>query len=283
MMVGATIGYGDLYEGYAKVAAAAFEKHTGLQVHVFGAKEIDIVAARADFPVTGSQHEKACVFKWWLFDLLPDADSIVYFDADYMTVSDWDPGVFKGSDKLVVVRDRTEMLKDLRYCHASDYLSYFNAGFYISNRQHHHQLFKDCRPVHNAIKRQFTDQCTVNHMVQKLGVPVHFLDRRFNCMEGGHLYRAFDIKAYHGRWVYPYYEEGKVPDVGNVAWHASAMLDLAGLYHVYTGTERFNLTLMYDGTTDSQWYWYATASGVPRFFHWTGLSEVSFDKVLCIG
>ena len=150
-MVACTIGVGeDRYALYAKKSAEQVHKHTGLETYVLGNAEIDRVWADMKLNGIVTDKEKSCFLKYYIFDLLPFAEDILYHDADWCCISDWNPVEFKGRQELIVVRDRTWHLQDDPQCwtklgNFGDQWSYFNAGFMIMNRQEPLSINEVCK------------------------------------------------------------------------------------------------------------------------------------------
>ena len=127
-MLAVTIGVGKKWRKLAALAAESVRAQTGLETRILG----DDTLAR--FRLTDPQH-----LKFRLFDACPDADDLLYFDADTIFLQRWDPRVFAGRGEFICVRDREdeENIRREAQLAALPASMYFNSGFFIAHRAHH--------------------------------------------------------------------------------------------------------------------------------------------------
>lgn len=182
-MIAVTIGVGPYYGEMARLAAERVRRFTGLPTRVLGDEEyrseVDPRLAAAIGPMA------TCALKARLFELLPDFDDILYFDADLVFLAPWDPRSLGGSDRFVCVRDSWYL--DFIQADAARLgvpaERYFNAGFFIASREAHAgvlaEVYRRFSEVHDKGHR-LHDQSLFNLVVHERGVPVRFLDRRYN-------------------------------------------------------------------------------------------------------
>ena len=167
-MTAITIGTG-YYAEMARHAARRLTEMTGLH---------SVVITDTDFAASGLRHPLH--LKFHLFDFVDDAD-VLYFDADLVCLTAWDPKQFLGSDGIVAVRDR--MMSDVRRDAQRMGLApedYFNAGFLIVNRERHRSYFEVAERIIDLYGDPFSDQAALNAARAMLRIPLRLLDRRYN-------------------------------------------------------------------------------------------------------
>ena len=118
--------------------------------------------------------------KFHLFDILPDADRLLYFDADLWFVAPWEPATFPS---LSAVRDN-ELYEGMRrecdrFGLAAD--TYFNSGLLIIDRQHAEVLrtAELLRKEHGPTSI-WRDQTWLNLAAMHCSTPVHLINRAYN-------------------------------------------------------------------------------------------------------
>ena len=77
--------------------------------------------------------------KFRLFDLCPEAETILYFDPEWMCLQKWDPAEFAGREEIVGIADRVgeEVIRlEAAKCEVAPE-DYLHTGFFIVNRRHH--------------------------------------------------------------------------------------------------------------------------------------------------
>src|SRR5207253_2006653 len=110
------------------LAAESVRRRTGLETRILG----DEAFARHGVKVPH-------LLKFKLFDEFPDAETILFFDADTIFLQEWNPRIYAGREELVAVGDRWDhgvVRKEARMI-GLDPREYFNSGFFIINRRHH--------------------------------------------------------------------------------------------------------------------------------------------------
>lgn len=173
-MLGITVGTGRFKE-MALHAAARVNAMTGLPVRVLGEQEL---------AASGLPDPKYLRFR--LFDWTND-DDVMYFDADMVCLTPWNPVAFRDPLAVVAVRDimSPAILADAASLgiSASDY---FNAGLFIVHRSRHlHWLRASEHRLLNCPDLRFFDQSALNMVRSELHLPLRLLDRRFNWVRFG--------------------------------------------------------------------------------------------------
>lgn len=188
-MIGVTLGIGR-YRQMAVQTAAMMQDRCGIPVFII----TNEIAAR--FPALSPHY-----LKFHIFDFV-DAEDILFFDADVLTVNAYDPTIFSGSPEIIAVRDVPSDFGRVE----SEFLGfspegYFNSGWLILNRRNHKNLFELCKRASrrlaclrwsgNHLKALYkgcvyesllNDQAIINHMTFRTRTPVRFLDWRYNFM-----------------------------------------------------------------------------------------------------
>jgi hypothetical protein len=175
-LIAVTAGVGAPYAEMAELAAARVRAMTGLPAFVLGEREV-----RRRLP--GMDLRRAALgARLVLFDIFPDADAVLHFDADVVALRPWDPRPLAGSDALVCVRDlwwHDAVALDARRL-AVPLDRYFNAGLFIASRRAHEGLMRRAAERMARGSDLFLDQSALNVAAAEAGAPLRFLDRRFN-------------------------------------------------------------------------------------------------------
>lgn len=113
---------------WAEVNAAGWAARTGLAVRILG--EVELAATG----LTVWEH-----LKFRLFELCPEAETILYFDPDWLCLQEWNPRELAGRVEIVGIADRAEsevVRAEAAKCQVpvEDYL---HSGLFIANRRHH--------------------------------------------------------------------------------------------------------------------------------------------------
>ena len=147
-MAAVTIGVGPLWEELAAAAAEAVRRHTGLPVRTLGREEFR--RSRLAIPT---------MLKAAVFDFLTD-ETLLVFDADLFFVRPWDPRRYAGRREIVCVRDfgyeRHVREDTARFDIPAD--DYFNAGLFIVNRTHHHEMLEYAKRSMNEARSPLYEQ-----------------------------------------------------------------------------------------------------------------------------
>ena len=206
-MIAVTIGTGPKYSLLARLSAATCIRHTGLPVHILGDD------AQERHRVRRPHH-----LKFRLFQEFPEAENILYVDADTIFLRAFDVQALSDLPGLVCVRDvweRDWIREDAKLIGIPP-KEYFNSGFFIVNRTHHQRMLETAENLLGRIVSRFNDQTVLNAARAQLGIPLHLLDKAYNhiAFEGcrdshhvtiGHLSGIGDrpdemIKQYFGYW-----------------------------------------------------------------------------------
>lgn len=182
-MIAVTIGVGSVYPEMAALAATRVRALTGLPTHVLGESEMrEWVDSKF---VDRWRDAAALVLKFHLFDIFPDADDILYFDADLVVLRPWDPRAFTGTRHFLCVRDLWFLdfiqLEAARIDLPAE--RYFNFGFFIASRLHHAGALREAArrlDLVHELNCMLLEQTVVNRVFADLEVPVRYLDRRYN-------------------------------------------------------------------------------------------------------
>ena len=130
-MIAVTIGVGDKWREIAECSTDSVRERTGLETRVLGEE------AMAKYGFVQPHW-----LKFRLFEEFPEAETILYFDADTIFLQEWDPRVFARRSEFICVRDRDEYENIRSESRLIDVPAnmYFNGGFFIANRTHHAAL-----------------------------------------------------------------------------------------------------------------------------------------------
>jgi hypothetical protein len=177
-MLAVTIGVGEPYAVLAREAAQRMRACTGLEVRILGEREL----AQA-----GVRHPDQLKFR--LFDLV-EAEHLLIFDADAFCLRPWQPRTFAGGPEWVAVRGfwfdpRVQQLGQMQGFEAN----ISNGGLFICNRQHHARVLRlaeHLQPGSNTfLGVDSTDELALAMALRVLGIPIRFLDRRYNWIQFG--------------------------------------------------------------------------------------------------
>lgn len=164
-MLAVTIGVGRC-ASMAIEAANRCRQFTGLDVVILNE------AHQRRYRVAEPHHLK--------FDILPDVDRLLYFDADLWFVASWNPTEFPS---LSAVRDNELYEGMRRECDRFGLVSdqYFNSGLLIIDRQHAGMLRIAERLLHQRGPSSiWRDQTWLNLAAKECGTPVHLIHRAYN-------------------------------------------------------------------------------------------------------
>lgn len=170
-MIAVTIGVGEKHELLARLSARTCEKHAGLKAFILGVHEM------ARHRVKKPHH-----LKFRLFQEFPEAEAILYFDADTIFLRAFDPSPFQNVPELVCVRDvweRNWIREDAERLGIAA-KDYFNSGMFIVNRTHHQPMLETAEGLVGKVISQYNDQSVLNAARAQLGIPLRLLDKAFN-------------------------------------------------------------------------------------------------------
>lgn len=170
-MIGVTIGVGD-YRPLAERAAAAMSAHTGCRCVILGEEQLRQVGL-ADRP--------AQWLKLWLWDFVT-AERVLWFDADTVCFRDWQPENHANGAAVVATRDwnwRVGIQEEADSV-GVPHDEYFLSSVMLLNRTDHEPMLRLAREILPHTSGRVFEQTAVNAARHRLGLPVRFLDRRFN-------------------------------------------------------------------------------------------------------
>lgn len=161
--------YKTAYSRLAKWSCGFVERNLGLETRIIGEEYVHLGVGR--FPPT--------TLKLDVFNIFPDVDRVVFFDADWRPVRKFN--VFDycpDPEQLYFTLDRQPLsgvlaLED-RYGLPRN--RYFNTGFFVASRKHH-ELFQRAKRNYNNYHEEFWDQCVMN---QDFNPEVTIADKRLN-------------------------------------------------------------------------------------------------------
>lgn len=198
-IVAATLGINDPFidnddmDKFAYWNAEYFQKSTGITPHVL---EDGLLKHGIKNPY---YFNIVTSIKFLLFDIFPDADRIIYFDADLRFVRKfnlWDYIPNESGVYVVKARDKTQYLK-AKYELKNDY---FNNGFFVVDREYA-ALLKYCHMHFNDFEGVWYDQCVMNQVFDGFAT---FIDDRLNQRDLGK-YPNSEILGYHNGENYQIY------------------------------------------------------------------------------
>jgi hypothetical protein len=177
-LIAVTIGVGEAHARLAEIAARRMHHYTGLPTVVLN--ESDLRHSGLAEPIR---------LKFRLFDLV-NAENILFFDADAFCLAPWDPRHFCNLPEWTAVRGfcfdpRVEWLGHAYGFNADT----FNSGFFICNRTHHARVLRfaeGLQPADNNFHGLVNpDEIAFSTALSVLGIPIRFLDRRYNWIQYG--------------------------------------------------------------------------------------------------
>lgn len=179
-MIAVTIGVGRKWKILAELAAKSCRENTGLETYILDED------AMVRYGFSTPHH-----LKYKLFHEFPDADSILYFDADVVFLQSFPAHAFLGRKEFVCVRDRYESSESVN--HEARMLGlrpeeYFNSGFFIVHRAVHEIFLEKAQWLTGRRPSRFKDQSYLNGARHMLGSPILYLPRKYNML-------AFDLAA----------------------------------------------------------------------------------------
>jgi len=175
-MIAVTIGVGPFYGEMARLAAERVRTFTGLPTLILGDEAYRSHVDARHIAAIGPMASTA--LKTRLFELCPDYDDILYFDADLVFLAPWDPRAFAGTERFVCVRDSWYL--DFIQAEAARLgvpcERYFNAGFFIASREAHAGILAESyRRFAECYERGYGlfDQGLLNLVFHEHGLPLH--------------------------------------------------------------------------------------------------------------
>jgi lipopolysaccharide biosynthesis glycosyltransferase len=168
-MIAVTIAVGEQYQCLAEAAADSCQRYTGLDVHVIRDAPGESQPAR---------------YKLQLLRLFP-GETVLYFDADTRFLRHWGVRGLDDFPAFAAVLDMPSAARDddcRRY--GIDPQKYVNSGIWIANARHAEAFALADQICHSPDYRTSFryEQTALNVAIQRLNVPVVFLERRCNAI-----------------------------------------------------------------------------------------------------
>ena len=191
-MIAVTIGCGARYGPLAELTARRLRAMTGLETRILGAE------AMRRWGVS-----KPHFLKMRLFREFPDADTILYFDADLICLRRWDPTVFAGREEVACVRDLSDsgMIQNDAGLSGVPVREYFNSGFFIVSRKYHAGWLERSYLEIGDARTIFHDQGYLNRTRWRFSIPALFLSKAWNYLDFDHCSPVEKIVAGHSHAV----------------------------------------------------------------------------------
>lgn len=223
-LLGVTVGHGPPYEALATLAAKCFTVASGVKA---------IVLSEADcLHIAGPVHPAA--WRLWLFDLV-EAENVVYFDADWFCLNDWDALAFTPSLSVLACQDfvgtsdwplqdgdRGSFMQggptlsppaingELRHDYVRDVSGFaglsmdpqrwINTGLMILNRMRHASWLEEARQLYCGRvghHPEYFEQPSLLRAAQDHSVPLQYLPRTFNVLAAGRLRWPENVVGLH--------------------------------------------------------------------------------------
>ena len=120
--------------------------------------------------------------KFHLFDLFPEATTILYFDADTLFLKQWDVSSYAATESFICVRDQENKWSSAdSEATGVPLSSYFNSGFFIASRKTHQPMFELANRLYqNNFPTTLIDQGYLNRARYDLAIPIELLPQQYN-------------------------------------------------------------------------------------------------------
>lgn len=191
-MIAVTIGVGATFRHLAELSAESCREQTGLPAFI-----MDDDAQRRH-GVAKPHH-----LKFRLFEEFPDAETILYFDADTIFFRRFDPTAWRDRAEFVCTRDLWKepwIIEDARTLGLAPE-EYFNSGFFILNRSRHATLLALAESLIGQMPTGFHDQTFLNAARARLGIPALWLSSEFNRLRIEQASDLEEVVVGHFRWI----------------------------------------------------------------------------------
>ena len=173
-----TIGVGEPHCRLAELAAERMRRFSGLDVRILGDAEVRQTGVR------DPNH-----LKFHLFDFA-NAENVLYFDSDAFCLRPWNPRQFEDSASWVAVRgfwfDAQVQRLGRTYGFGDDIIQ---GGWFLCNRTRHARVLRlaqALQPPDDRFDGFFNiDEIALSTALNRLDVPVRFLDRRYDWLQYG--------------------------------------------------------------------------------------------------
>lgn len=269
-MLGVTVGVGP-YRPLAEQAAAAMHRYTGLKCVVLGDEQ---------YRQAGLVGQPPALLKLNLWDFI-DADEVLLFDADTICLRNWDPRRFVHPQAVVATRDW--IWRDYVQQEATSLgiplEDYFLSSLLILNRPAHAPMLRLAAELYPQTTGRLFEQTALNGARHQLGLPINFLDRRYNWSlfgEGNLHEKAGCIVAHYNSAKLRQDWQNAAAQVSSGEIKESAFVELGSRHYRYhrVGHDERAVYLRCDGTI-------GTGGGNAERF-WFVRQDAKGD-VLCIG
>jgi len=173
-IVAVTIGVGEKHRAMAELAAESYRIHGGGRVEILDRRHLEA----SGLLVPGH-------LKFKIFDFVPDAKRILYFDADMVFLRPFPFKELAEEDALYCVPDGEEkpwVRRDSKRIGVPAN-EYFNSGFFVASREHHLQMLKLSENLSPISVGMFNDQTQLNWARELLGIKTRYLPQYFNNIE----------------------------------------------------------------------------------------------------
>lgn len=209
-IVGVTIGIGAPYREMAQLSSECFRAHTGISA---------VILEESDFVSSHLHHPAALKFR--IFDMV-NANTIVYFDCDWLCLNQWNPRDYANFRDLVACHDfvlKSEWpdqkydgnslyfkgssgSREVQTIHGeprgdyiddviefaklgSHYSKWINSGLFIASRDYHADLMRHAEVLYSGEvghHSKYYEQPAMIRAIEDTGQSVHFLPRRYNVL-----------------------------------------------------------------------------------------------------
>ena len=245
----------------AELAAKSCHRHTGLETYILGE---DAVRRHG---VAGPHF-----LKFKLFEEFPNAETILFFDADTIFLRAFDPALLAERPEWTCVCEPENspwITEDaVRAGIATE--EYFNSGFFIAHRRHHTGLLAEAERIAPGISSPFFEQTALNVARLRLGIAAHWLPAAYNRLDfanvlsvdgtvlahvsGLGLWLPEEIRDYHRYWA----TRGNAP--AEAARAAQSELSASAYEYDRIGHDFRRMTflpggLVADGAADAEKRW----------------------------
>jgi lipopolysaccharide biosynthesis glycosyltransferase len=168
-----TIGIGDPYFLYAQRACKEVEKFLNIETKIIDEKYLKYCV--------GSHHQESIwSLKFSIFDIFPDIDTVMYFDADWRPLKEFNILDYcSDSEQIYFATDCIEspFIQNLEIEYGLKPGTYVNAGWFVINKKYK-TLLNYCRDNLCNINRSFYgDQCVINQILKD---KITLVDKRLN-------------------------------------------------------------------------------------------------------
>lgn len=209
-MICITIGIGPIHESLARISARCLQEMTGLDVLILGERELK-----------QSGLTNAAALKLKAFDFV-NYDNILYFDADWFCIRNWNPTVLSNNSLISACNDfvltidfpkqyqgydyhkfECYHLNNLAFHPISeirdDYINeikdfskinlefgkWINTGFWIANKKYHQQWLNKSLDYYNGSvghHPEYYEQPAMNKAIEELEIGINYLSRKYNVL-----------------------------------------------------------------------------------------------------